>query len=408
MKFLRGFFRIIPIIATAVLLGVAVWVSAVNSTDPNLEKAFPHSIPVRIQGQDPGLVLVGTIPESVRVTIKAPASIQSQLAADPSLIRATVNLSGYGPGSHSIEPQITVSVGPTKITKVTPAALEYELELMLSRNFDITYRQTGNLPVSYSAGDAYLETEKVEVSGPKPLVDQVSQVIAEVDLNDVNSTVSRLVELKPLDARGAVVRGISLNPTQVQIEVPVRQLGGYKNVFVKVVTSGQTTSGYLISGLVVDPPNVTVYSADPDIARTMPDFVETMPIDLTGTTKSFQLEVELDLPDGVNPVSDQVVKVSIEIQAVENIRRIYAVPVEVINAPRGLKVALVPNSIDLVVLGPINILDRINAGNVKVTLDLADKTEGVYQIVPTVTLDPADVLRLGPVPPTTIEVTITR
>ncbi len=165
MKFLRGFFRIIPIIATAVLLGVAVWVSAVNSTDPNLEKAFPHSIPVCIQGQDPGLVLVGTIPESVRVTIKAPASIQSQLAADPSLIRATVNLSGYGPGSHSIEPQITVSVGPTKITKVTPAALEYELELMLSRNFDITYRQTGNLPVSYSAGDAYLETEKVEVSG---------------------------------------------------------------------------------------------------------------------------------------------------------------------------------------------------------------------------------------------------
>ncbi len=229
-----------------------------------------------------------------------------------------------------------------------------------------------------------------------------------MDLSDVNSTVSRLVELKPLDARGAVVRGISLNPTQVQIEVPVRQLGGYKNVFVKVVTSGQTTSGYLISGLVVDPPNVTVYSADPDIARTMPDFVETMPIDLTGTTKSFQLEVELNLPDGVNPVSEQVVEVSIEIQAVENIRRIYAVPVEVINAPRGLKVALVPNSIDLVVLGPINILDRINAGNVKVTLDLADKTEGVYQIVPTVTLDPADVLRLGPVPPTTIEVTITR
>jgi YbbR domain-containing protein len=408
MKIIRGILRLIPTIITAVLLGVAVWVSAVTSTDPNVEQTFASPIPVRVQGMDPSLVLTGSVPESVVVTIKAPRSIQLQLSADPNLIRATVNLSGLGAGRHTVEPQVSIGIGPTQITKVTPSSLEFSIEQMLSRTLEVEYRQTGNLPISYSSGNAILEHDQVEISGPKPLVDQVTQVIAEVDLTDVNTTVARMVELKPLDSRGAIVRGLNLNPTQIRIEVPIRQLGGYKNVFVKVVTSGQINSGYLITGLLVDPPNVTVYSPDPEIARAMPDFVETMPIDLTGGIKSFEIDAELNLPEGVSPVSVQNVKVTVEIAAVENTRRLYAVPVQVINQGRGLTVTLVPNSIDLVVVGPVNILDRINNGNVKVTLDLADKTEGTYQLVPTVTLDPADALRLGPVPPTTIEVRITR
>ena len=41
----------------------------------------------------------------------------------------------------------------------------------------------------------------------------------------------------------------------------------------------------------------------------------------------------------------QNVKVTVEIAAVENTRRLYAVPVQVINQGRGLTVTLVPNSL---------------------------------------------------------------
>ena len=162
---------------------------------------------------DPSLVLTGSVPESVVVTIKAPRSIQSQLSADPNLIRATVNLSGLGAGRHTVEPQVSIGIGPTQITKVTPSSLEFSIEQMLSRTLEVEYRQTGNLPISYSSGNAILEHDQVEISGPKPLVDQVTQVIAEVDLTDVNTTVARMVELKPLDSRGAIVRGSTSTPS---------------------------------------------------------------------------------------------------------------------------------------------------------------------------------------------------
>jgi len=151
---------------------------------------------------------------------------------------------------------------------------------LLSREFSIEVRQTGTLPIGYESGDATLDTSSVSVIGPESKVSQVVKVIATIDLTNATTSIDRMVELKPLDNRGVIVSGVSLNPTQVNVEIPVRQLGGYRNVFVKVVTTGQVAQGFYLTSITVKPPTITIYTTDPTLTANMPAYIETVPLSL--------------------------------------------------------------------------------------------------------------------------------
>ena len=81
--------------AWALILGVSVWVAAVTAADPDQVQAFPTPINIEVVGQDPRLVMSSTLPQEVRVTIRAPGSIWSQLKARPDSVRAILALPSF-------------------------------------------------------------------------------------------------------------------------------------------------------------------------------------------------------------------------------------------------------------------------------------------------------------------------
>ena len=407
MRFLRSFVKILPTILTALVLGVVVWVSAVTSSDPNEEVTYAEPIPITLLGLNPGLIITDQSSDTVSVTIKAPRSIQNQLQADPSQIRAVVNLSGLDSGEHTLTPQVSTLIGPTQIVKVSPLTIDFVLEKLTSKEFDITLRLTGSLPISYEAGKGTLEVQKVQVVGPQSQVDRVSSIVAAVDLTNTISSISRTVELRPLDSRGVLVTGVSLNPAQVNVEVPIKQLGGYRNVFVKINTTGSVARGFYLTGITANPPNITIYANDPTVAENMPSYIETAPIDLTGAGSNFEVQADLVLPDGIVVVGNQAVTVQVGVSAIQSSIRLIGIPVETINVTPGLKVALSPTTVDIYISGPLYLLETISSQNVKATLDMAQKTVGTYQMVPIVNLNNPS-LRLDSILPVAIEVTLSR
>lgn len=296
---------------------------------------------------------------------------------------------------------------PVQVLEVSPAEISITLEQMATKTFDISLLQTGNLPISYEAGEAVLSSESVELLGPQSKVSEVNDVVASVDLSNTTTTITRVIELRPIDRRGNLVEGVSLNPTSVTVEVPIRQLVGYRNVFIKIVTTGTIAQGYHLTGLLVNPPNVTIYASDPALADEMPAFLDTTPINLSGAYEDFSMNVELQLQDGIVVVGNQQVTVEVGIEAIQSSTQFVGVPVEIINLDIGLTVNISPDIVDLYISGPMNLLEELTADNIRVTLDLSNRSPGTYQLSPEIFLND-DQLRLDSILPGTIEVVLWR
>ena len=407
MKALRWLFKIIPTILMALTLAVIVWFSSVTASDPNEEGLIPTPIPINVIGLNPDLILSGDIPESASVMVKAPSSVLTRLTNEPNLIRITANLSGLGTGEHEITPQVDIAIGPTEVLRLTPETFTISLESIQAKELPINFSMIGNLPISYEAGEPQLSTSNVQVSGPSSLVSEVSQVIASIDLTNVTANVNKLVDLRPLNSNGAIVSGITLSPSSVRVEVPITQLGGYRNVFIKIITTGQIAQGFYLTGIYANPPTITIYTSDPDLANNMPTFIETMPINLNGADEDFETNVALSLPERIQIVGEQNITVQVGIAPIESSINFSNVPVQYLNLGNRLKVSLTPDVVDVYLSGPLFLLDNLNFSDIIVTLDLQNRGTGIYQLVPRVEFG-NEVIKVDAIQPGTIEVNISQ
>jgi YbbR domain-containing protein len=408
MGFLKKVIKFLPLFLMALVLAIVVWVSSVTSSDPNEVVTYSTSVPITVLGQNPDLLIMKQSNTSLTVTLRAPRSVHEQIARNFRLITAQINLSGLDAGDYSLTPVVnTDSFKPVQVVEMHPDRIDISLEQVEQKSLEITINTSGSLPISYEASEPVLSTNEVQIVGPQSLVRQVASVVGNIDLTNATSSINRNISLREIDKRGTPIEGVSLSPSSVTTDVEIKQLVGYRNVFIKVVTTGTIAQGYHLTGLVVTPPNVTIYASDPDLAANMPAFLDTEPINLTGAYENFSLNVALQLQDGIVVVGNPEVTVNIGIEAIQSSIQLLAVPVEIINMTNGLKVNLSPDTVDLYISGPMNLLEQLVAGDIKVVIDLKDRIPGTYQLTPEINLIDSD-LHLDSILPGTIEVVLWR
>ena len=407
MKLMRKLLSFLPTLLTALVLAIIVWVSSVTASDPNQIITYETPIELEILGQNPDLVITHQEVEGVYVTIKAPSSIHARLANDLSLINANINLSGLEAGDHNLIPEVLIALKPAQVVEVSPASVDLSLEKVSSKTLPISLVQKGSLPVGYQTRSARLSQTEAKLVGPESLVKTVVEIAATIDVSELTTSISRTLDLKPLNESGVIVEGVVLSPNRVEVTIDVEQLVGYRNVFVKIVTSGSVAQGYHLSSIVVNPPTLTVYASNPDVIRGMSAYIESEPVNLNGAQQSFESRVGLQLPEGIVVIGDQSVLVTVGVEAIYNSTQIIGVPVSAINLADGLRAEFSPLTVDVYISGPMNLLENIGTTSVFVTLDLTGLTEGTYQLSPRVELDRPE-LRLDSTLPGLIEVVITR
>jgi YbbR domain-containing protein len=280
-----------------------------------------------------------------------------------------------------------------------------ELQPLETREFDIRVINQGSLAVGFQSNPAELSETKVLVSGAKSYVEMIKEVRAVVKLTDAKTDINQTITLQAVDANGSAVKDVSLSPEKITVTQKVVERGGYRNVVVKVVTNGQPAAGFRLSSIPVYPPTVTVYSSDPALIDALPGYVETKPIDLSKKTESFEEEIGLNLPEGVQVIDDLSVLVRVEITAIIGNQSISDVLVEASGLDSSLKAAILPEKVDIIISGPLNILDSLDLTNLRVLLDLTGQVPGTYTLEPTYSLNIPDV-KIESISPTTFKVTI--
>ena len=405
---LRKLFRLLPILLTAFVLSLAVWISAVTANDPIVEKNYPNTVPVEVIGQDSNLIITSPLPSTVALVLSAPQSIWNLPLSERDAVRAVIDLSGLDSGTHTLPIQVQIVPRPVRKVVQSPLTVTVALERLAVKELPVELVTRGSVAIGYLAGDPVISPTTVTVTGPAPLVERVTHVRATLDINQANQSVQRTVGLVALNANDAAVTGVTIVPQEVNVTQEISQRFGYRNVVVKVVVTGQVADGYRLTNISVFPPAVTVFSANPQVVSDLPGFIETAPLDITGTKDDLDVSLALDLPDGVSVVGDQLeVLVRVGIAAIESSLTLPNVPVEVTGLQPGLRSVVSPTNVTVIISGPVALLDRLQATDVRVVIDLTQFIAGTYQLEPKIEILIPE-LRAESVLPETIEVTISR
>jgi YbbR domain-containing protein len=405
VNLLRRMSGLLPTLLLSFALAVAVWISAITSSDPVEERVLPRTIPIEIIGQDPAMILTTTESDQLTLRLSAPQSIWDRLTNEPASVRALVDLSGLGPGSHELPIQVQIGISPYKIVSISPSTYKVSLEKLETLSLPIKIVRKGDPAVGYEAGLASLDQSKATLSGPSSLVERVKTLQVALDLTRANDNITRSLPIQALDENGLAVTGISLTPEEVTVSQPVTQRGGYRNVVVKVVTTGQVGEGYRLTTVSVFPPTVTVFANDPSLVDKLPGYVETSPIDMSARKDDIDVRLPLNLPEGISVVGDPTVNVVVGIAAIEGSLTLSEIPVEIINLDPLLSAKISPERVNIILSGPLPVLDKLQSSQVRVVLDLTGKGAGTYQLAPKIELSGLE-LRVESILPGSIEVVV--
>lgn len=390
----------------ALTLAVTVWIAAVTADDPDEERVYPDPVPVEIIGQDPGLVINGDYPREVEVTLRAPRSIWDKMEAEEAPVRAILDLSGLSAGEHIVNIQIQVALEPVRIVSASPAALTLLLEPLATRTIPVDVTLNGQPAVGYEAGQMELTPQEVVLSGAESVMARVERVRVVVNMSGTRESINQLLAVQVLDEANQPVSGLSVNPSSIQVTLPIAQQGGYRDVAVKVVARGQVASGYLLTKLSVFPPVVTVFSSDPSLVNALPGVIETAPLDLQNASDDIFTRLALNLPEGVSVVGEQSVEVEVGIDPIQSNLTLPRVTVEFTSLEEGLSAAISPTTVDVILSGPSAVLNGLSRQDVRVIVDLTDLGVGTHQLTPKIEILVADI-SVESILPATVEVVIT-
>lgn len=403
---LRSWTKLLPTLILSLLVALTVWVLAVTSSDPSETREYPKSISVEVIGQATNLAIINELPESVTLELRAPASIWEELSSGKASVRAFIDLSGLKEGDHTVPIEVQVGIKPVEVVSFTPAMIDVSLESLVSDQFDIKVVTRGALPVGYQSEEPQLSETSATVSGAASRVEQVMEIRAVIDLSEVRSDINQTITLQAVDANGMNVRDVTVYPSKITLIQEVAQRGGYRNVVVKVVTQGQIANGFRLTSISVFPPTITVFSTDPTVVDSLPGYIETLPIDITGKEENFTESVNLRLSSNLQVIGNSQVEVNVGIEPVESSLALTDVKVETIGLASNLTAKVLPEKVNVILSGPVPTLQNLFINDVRVLVDLTGVLPGTYSMEPVVSLNIPG-LAIESISPATFEITIT-
>ena len=330
--------------------------------NPIREQQF-EEVPLRMEGLPEGMALLTPLPTAVAVNVRATNEMLSTLR--PESFQALISLADGQPGLQRYPISITTSAESIRILTVAPSELDLELAPIITRTVAVVVNVLDReaLSTAYTiAGEPTATPAQVVVEGAAPLVAQVARAEATITLGNATTAIREPRPLRALDQDGREAPGVTLQTRQAQVYVAVQRRVDALDVGIHAVTINTPPAGYWLSSLSVIPASVTL-RGHPSVLAAVGNFVDTLPVDLSEAVGELRVQIPLDLPDDVQSI-DSRGNIVTTVTVVANVaaRRgdlLLRRPVQLVNPPSGVTVAIEPKEVELLLSGPLPILNEI-------------------------------------------------
>lgn len=396
----RGAVRRTPgLLAVSLVLGISLWVFVADTENPTLVDAFPQPITVEAVNVGESLAVANQLP-TITVRVAAASDRWERLSA--ANFRAFVDLNGFGARSQEVPLQVeVVDVSGVRVVDTSPRVITVNLENQLTNKVPVTTRAVGQLPIGYELGPMAPQVSTVTVRGAESLVALVSEAVAEINVTGLTAGVEPGVNLKPVGAGGGEIRGVRIEPQTVKVGVQVIQSTIVRTVPLTVDVSGVPDTGYRVSSVTTSPATVQIQGTVQTIQAI--DRITLPAVDVGGARADIARSIAIPLPAGVTTVGASRATVTVTVAQVGGAQRT-TFGIAAVNVPPGLTARFATPTLEVVLNGPIPVLNAMLPDDVRVTVDVAGRTAGTYTLP--IRVQPPEGVTVGFVQATTVEVTI--
>lgn len=327
--------------------------------------------------------VVDGVPETVDITLIGSKS-NLYLAKQIGDHEVVLDLTDYEPGNYKVKLKYNHSMNNVSY-KLDPGTISIKISEKESEVFNLSYDlvNENKLDKKLNIGSVTLDKSEVIVKGSRETLDTISNVKALVDVEAAGLTSKGeydidSIKLVAYDQNGNKVDNVEMVPNSISAKVKVESYS--VELPVKVVTSGNITTGYALNSINSSVTKVTVYG-DQEVLDTLSSIEA--PIDVTGLSadKTFS-GVTLTKPAGVRYMSDTTTSVTVTLDQ-EASKEFAGIVIESKNVAEGYTVsALTENdrTITVIAKGVSSALESLDTSKIKAYVDLSGYTAGTYEV----------------------------
>jgi len=364
----------------SVIFAIILWLVAIRDQNPEISRSY-ENIPVELVNETKfrakGLSLVFDVTDKVTISVRGRARDLERI--DVEQLKGTLDLSVINePGEHKLF--VDIQGLPLGITLRRKPEVVVRADKLIAKDVplvpEIDVKQaSGYLVHSYKIKPA----ETIRVSGPETLVNRIYQARVTLQLEDVSSTVEHSVPIVLMDEEGQVLESeyIRAEPQFAIVTIPVYPT---KVLPVKPNIAGVPAENYEIAGVEIYPLQVTV-SGDKSILDSLQS-IGTEILDIQDASVDVKRTLKLQLYYGIitAPPSPGEVDVLVRIKEKNIEKSITINSVDMLNKPQNVDAQLETENFEIVLRGPVTVMNNIDEEAVKLYVDLANVSRGEHRL----------------------------
>lgn len=368
----------------ALMLGILLWAvvrivtapADTGGTQSLVRSQEFTNVSLTTIGLDQGQFAIKQIsPDKVRVrVIGREAAIR---LVNPRSYQIQVNLSGIGEGEHNVAlREIGFPAGVE--VEIYPPTVSVHVERKVIKEMSVTLRTTGTPAEGYKAGQPLMKPNRVNVTVPASLEDQIAQVVGVLSVEGATNAIMKQVKLVVLDKNGREM-DVAVTPGVVDVEVPITS--PFKTVPLEVRLTNALPPGLAIAGYRQTPDKVTVYGAQTLLDRL--EFYAGPEIDLSKVKETGKLTLDIPLRERLRQV--EPAKVEVELQLAPALtKQLESVPVTVSGQNDDYVTRLLTpetGRVSLTLEGAANVLETVTAAKVQAIANVSNLPPGIHEVV---------------------------
>lgn len=293
----------------AVIVAIMLRSYVVDRENP--ERTMPYySVPITILNEEDLTESDLFIAEQNQktATVRVSGRLRDFNGFDAKDLRVTVDVGPCAEGEVNLPLNVSIPDNPEglRVVNYEPTSLHLVIEQNISRTRPIVVEPTGKLPDGLSLVSLKAEQDMAIVEGSRSVVNQVTSITAQINLEEWDEGDVMDATLTPVDEKGNVVQHVTLEMETVPIHVVIRDI---IELPVELKTVGQLKPELIMSHIAINPQQVQVTNVS---AQALPPNLTTEPLNLDDLSKNGTQNLALLFPEGVKPVDGNQTSVTVE------------------------------------------------------------------------------------------------
>ena len=369
MKELKNWFlKNIDIKLLSLFLAVILWLYIAGGENPMVENFIDISLTQTNLGEN---LVIKELPANVSIGIKGPKNIINNISSNQ--INGIVDFYEISKeGLYKLKIEVTAPKR-TQITRIIPSEIKVEVERILTKEVEVEYSLIGIPEKGFSLTDEpQFNPSKVKIIGAQSVLESVKQTICAIDISGIKEDLNKQIKVRAVDVNGNEIKEVKIEPDIVEVLISLNRGYPEKQLTVKPKIIGKPAPGYYISEILSSPDEIKIFGNYSKINNI--EFLETIPIDVSGITKTLSVKVPPTLDEGLNIAEGEVELIEVAIQVKEAIidKTLKNIPVLPQDISPFVSCEIRPVTVDITVEGKNVLVDKLKTEDIKAFVKFMD------------------------------------